>query len=385
MAGSIRFLHSDVMQGFVDSYESLNLSFSQPVVWWLPDTSTDISLFDRISENELLHILNNKGFLVFDHSGDPFFAKSLYQNELKYLTDFFSNNNISLSRLIVLAPIPRKAFYSNQIGYSYTALVTNKPFKSSCSFVYFNRLFNYTHFQKYKYKPISQSPEKHFLTLNRRDNLNRRFNNYLIHKNKLFNKGFVSHQRAYDNNVIKSPEEHKLEINQLRQRIDFDLDIYIKYGYAKHFIHKKISKSDSTINMDTHRLLSSKSCFEIVAETDIENLFITEKTLKPILCKKPFLLCGSPLSLRFLRKYGFQTFADVFDESYDTEHIYYDRLNALYENVKKMCQLPLTDCCKLINIYREIYEFNYQHFLNTKWDFNLKSNIQNLMDEINHV
>jgi hypothetical protein len=385
MAGSVRFIHSDVMQGFVDSYKSLSLSFSKPVIWWLPDTATDISLFDRISEQELLHILNNKGFLVFDHSGDPFFAKYLYSHDLKYLTDFFTRNNISHKKLIVLAPVPKNVFYSNQIGYSYTTLLKSKRYEAYCNFVFFNRLFTYTQFQNYRYEDIQRPIEKHFLTLNRRDNLNRRFNNYLLHKNNLFNKGFVSHQRAFDNNYVKKPEDHKLEINQLRQRDDFDVPLYLQCGYKRHFIDQPVSKSDATINMLTHKTFSSSSCFEIVVETDIENLFITEKTLKPIICKKPFLLAASSNSLRFLRKYGFQTFDSLFDESYDTIDIYYDRMHAMYRNVKNMCRHTLTDCSKYVNMYSEIYEFNYNHFLNHSWDFNLKRNIQKIIDEFTNV
>jgi hypothetical protein len=58
---------------------------------------------------------------------------------------------------------------------------------------------------------------------------------------------------------------------------------------------------------------------DIVAETFTSGncFFITEKTVRPMLLKKPFIIFGSKNYLEYLRQMGFRTFADFWDEDYD--------------------------------------------------------------------
>jgi len=64
----------------------------------------------------------------------------------------------------------------------------------------------------------------------------------------------------------------------------------------------------------------SKTHFSIVLETYIKNeypIFITEKTFKPIANEHPFMIASVPRTLDTLRSWGFETFNNLFDESYD--------------------------------------------------------------------
>lgn len=58
---------------------------------------------------------------------------------------------------------------------------------------------------------------------------------------------------------------------------------------------------------------------DIVAETFTTGncFFLTEKTIRPMLLKKPFIVFGPKDHLLYLRQMGFRTFADFWDESYD--------------------------------------------------------------------
>ena len=58
---------------------------------------------------------------------------------------------------------------------------------------------------------------------------------------------------------------------------------------------------------------------DIVAETFTSGncFFVTEKTVRPILLKKPFVIMGSKDCLLYLRQMGFRTFGDFWDEEYD--------------------------------------------------------------------
>lgn len=63
----------------------------------------------------------------------------------------------------------------------------------------------------------------------------------------------------------------------------------------------------------------SDSYFSIVMETfpDRPSFFLTEKVLKPIFNLHPFIIVGAPGSLHYIRSLGYETFPELFDESYD--------------------------------------------------------------------
>lgn len=64
----------------------------------------------------------------------------------------------------------------------------------------------------------------------------------------------------------------------------------------------------------------SSTNFSLVSETMVNpQLFISEKSFKPLAFKHPFIINGTPGTLAHLHSRGFETFGHVIDESYDTE------------------------------------------------------------------
>jgi len=49
-----------------------------------------------------------------------------------------------------------------------------------------------------------------------------------------------------------------------------------------------------------------------------DHLFLCEKSYKPLAAQHPLLLVGTPGNLAYIRSQGFETFPELFDESYDT-------------------------------------------------------------------
>jgi len=83
--------------------------------------------------------------------------------------------------------------------------------------------------------------------------------------------------------------------------------------------------------------------FSVVAESTIDlkdNFFISEKTFKPIAYYHPFVVLGQPSVLNYLRSQGFETFNNLFDESYDDQFELSTRLDILFDNVKKFSRTP---------------------------------------------
>jgi len=78
---------------------------------------------------------------------------------------------------------------------------------------------------------------------------------------------------------------------------------------------------------------------EVVPETLCKTgLFITEKTVKPIATKTPFLVVSTPGYLEYLKKYGFKTFDSIVDESYDQIDNLNDRIVCVVNLLKDIIQ-----------------------------------------------
>ncbi len=93
------------------------------------------------------------------------------------------------------------------------------------------------------------------------------------------------------------------------------------------------------------------SCINLVTETSyIDNeLFLSEKILKPILSYQPFIVFGSYGYLKELKNYGFKTFSDFWDESYD------DIINPV-QRMKSLVSLVKSLNNKSIEELNDIYE-----------------------------
>jgi hypothetical protein len=94
----------------------------------------------------------------------------------------------------------------------------------------------------------------------------------------------------------------------------------------------------------------SETFCSFVNETYIDentDPFFTEKIFKPIMYGHPFLVFSSSEALKLLGDLGFETFGDVFDESYDQIENPHLRFEHLLREVQKICSMPLIDIEKM--------------------------------------
>ena len=113
-----------------------------------------------------------------------------------------------------------------------------------------------------------------------------------------------------------------------------------------------------------------KECwFDVVLETlfDDQRLHITEKTLRPIACGKPFILTATHGSLESLHSYGFKTFGDYIDESYDSILDPYQRLEAIIQLMTKISMLSLSEKEELNKKFLPIIKYNQQRFFSKEF------------------
>jgi hypothetical protein len=89
---------------------------------------------------------------------------------------------------------------------------------------------------------------------------------------------------------------------------------------------------------------------------------LTEKTFKAIALEMPFVLVAPAGSLEYMREYGFQTFADVFDESYDEETDDVVRIEKVTKLLKDLDNLSIQERNQIHKACLPIVEHNYKHF-----------------------
>ena len=85
-----------------------------------------------------------------------------------------------------------------------------------------------------------------------------------------------------------------------------------------------------------------------------------EKIFTPILFKKPFLLLGPINGLEILKSYGFKTFSEYIDESYDTQVDSDKRMDMVLDELERLSN---TDMIELTKNIKPILDYNYNLLL----------------------
>jgi len=117
---------------------------------------------------------------------------------------------------------------------------------------------------------------------------------------------------------------------------------------------------------------------EIVLETlfDDSRLHLTEKSLRPIACGQPFVLAGTWGSLEYLRSYGFKTFSDVWDESYDLIQDSEQRLQAIVDLMQQLHNCTEKTWTDKMTQARAIADYNRCHFFSQEFFDQVTSELQ---------
>jgi len=121
-----------------------------------------------------------------------------------------------------------------------------------------------------------------------------------------------------------------------------------------------------------------QTCFTLAVETAVDQqlnkeleitgkrteafpceLFVTEKTYKPIAFRHPFQIIGMKGTLNFLHGIGFETYENIFDESYDNLDFFHDRMDVVYRNCEQFNKDTYLD-----SITEQKIEHNHQRFYN---------------------
>lgn len=109
---------------------------------------------------------------------------------------------------------------------------------------------------------------------------------------------------------------------------------------------------------------------------------LTEKTFKPIALGMPFVIVGTHGSLRYLRSYGFKTFGDIWDESYDDEPNDQQRYKKIAALLKQLDNTDTDQKNALFNSAKAIVQHNWDHFYNGGFEQILWTELQEMLNSI---
>ena len=123
-----------------------------------------------------------------------------------------------------------------------------------------------------------------------------------------------------------------------------------------------INNQSMHINVSTHL----SSFFNLVTETCFYEGFnhLTEKVFRPIVMLQPFVLASTTGSLVYLKRYGFKTFDQWIDESYDAISNPFKRIDAIVRVVDNICSLSKEQQQAMYQEMLPTLMHNREHFYN---------------------
>jgi len=228
---------------------------------------------------------------------------------------------------------------------------------------------------------IVKIKEKKCLMLNRRLHWHRKIFLSLLSNSNLLENNLISFDLPYnqdkiDDNFIESIiNDNYLKVDMFFKKNDFIKETFSIYekqeiinGYKKlEKLQKKELDVSNLESIDGRYLeldnieLYKNSYFSLVAETEFFekwNGYTTEKILKPIQQLHPFIVLGRPHTLKYLKLYGFKTFSNVWDESYDDEIINSRRIIKVFNLFKELNNKSDDEWVEILKNVKDILIYN---------------------------
>ena len=216
---------------------------------------------------------------------------------------------------------------------------------------------------------IKKTYNKKFVCLIRRYQPERCMIFILLNNRNLIDQGHVSFTSSnYDppwseiiNNLYTSFPRLTHEIDQLDPDIENKIPLYLD-EMTRH--------TPSRFLLNFHSGLDAcyvNTYFSLVLETNFSRRhgsMVTEKIIRAIVNRHPFIVVASDHYLALLRFLGYKTFDGIIDESYDLETNHENRLVKVVNEVDRLCKLTGDELQDFLIKSQEICEYNFQRFVN---------------------
>ena len=217
--------------------------------------------------------------------------------------------------------------------------------------------------------PADRRLKKTYISFNRITSNKRLYRSLLVnelYKNNLLDHGYVSYSKvcpdtndSFDVSIRAGIPEYPLS-HALKEEVVTNIEKLpeLRIDFAKDDFIPNQSMLLSPIRqlMESFVFLVTETCY-------FQNkTHLTEKIFKPIVLRMPFILVGCANNLEYLRSYGFKTFGDFWDESYDSEFDPIKRLDAIVKILKDISNMSIKEQEAMLVKMQPILDHNYNLF-----------------------
>jgi len=160
-------------------------------------------------------------------------------------------------------------------------------------------------------------------------------------------------ERIFDENKQKYYEDDFHKIKDMKYRyVDYPITMDGKDG-----INHGYGFENAKPYLDTY--------FSVVTETEFANPtgYVSEKLWKPISFFQPFILVGSPGSLKFIKEFGFKTFDGFIDESYDDMKHHKKRFEVIEKEIIRLGKMSKDEIHDWYWSMEDILVYNFNLFI----------------------
>jgi hypothetical protein len=305
-------------------------------------------IVDKLPIECVSFIKSDLGLLLIDYrtEGDVTSLYDLY--DLIYLCNFytFTRENVLFVTSNVLL---------NHITSDYFTIFAYHYFEESLWFLNRNTKIQEmkTHFTNFHFIDI----KNHFLSFNRAPRSHRILLYTIIKAHPEINNIKIS-MGSYDKIGV---DNKNINIESILTELGENyINTYNSLDFSKPIeIDVNIDNSMAGfVNMDLQR----KTFCNIVTETLFEDnqLFLSEKTFKPIYCLQPFILVGNKNLINELHNMGYKTFDKWWDESYDSNNMV-SKLKKIRDILIQLSKYTIDELEKIRNEMQDILVHNFKN------------------------
>lgn len=349
-------------------YVPLNLFFEMPPLNLLQIINQ--KTFNFLQKNNITFLISYQ-LEMFDPCVTSHFINKFFDWQRYHMwcglhtnkTIFFTGSKLSDGLIDWLgANLPEYKFLHSPLLFEWSKL----PFKS-------NPHDPYQIYEKY----LNNTNKKLYTHLNKSGRIHRYTMLHGLRANNLIEDSITSNVAAYPVDPYQFREcIPQIHYDNLQKGIrssyqDLLLSDMLRSPIDEMILDVKQHMPHSYVNWNYDPSWFHDSCFELVGETGsyydktqwIQFSILSEKIHKTLYNFKPFIINGGPHCLKMLRELGFETFPELFDESYDNEHNMIERQRMIVEQIQRW--VGRKD--EFMNVVRSIkhkLEHNHNHYLN---------------------
>lgn len=315
--------------------------------------------YAHIDHEVINKIQNYNGYILIDHSPEAFVTAK----HLRVMHSYFSHYNIPLNKILYLTGCMNvDEVYEN---FCRQNNIPNDP-KQRIKLISFPCAFqsaagDIANHVKVEYE-ADLFPKKIFLSWNRRHKLHRNMLALMFDKHNLLDKSYFSMTRSEPEYTYKTFESNvDLEwLAECNLTVD-DLNNFVKK------LPLIVDGEVDTIKMTQtpHNNVKNfyrDSLISLVTETNFEEpeISMTEKSIKPIKEKHPFIMLGVCGTLKQYHKLGYKTFNEFWSEEYDNIPNTWDRLKEIIRICIEISQWDQDEILDFKHRVKPIIEHNYR-------------------------